>query len=110
MAEVWLAEDERLGRWVAVKLLREGFGTEQDGDLIRRFDREARLVAGLQHPNIVGVYDAGTFESRHYLVMEYVHGYSLRQILETQGRLREVDAVRYGTQIASALQYAHSRV
>jgi serine/threonine-protein kinase len=109
VADVWLAEDERLGRWVAVKLLREDFTAEHDGDLVRRFEREARLVAGLQHPNIVGVYDAGTFAGRHYLVMEYVHGYSLRQVLESQGRLREVDAVRYGIQIAAALQYAHTQ-
>ncbi|HKS92322.1 MAG TPA: serine/threonine-protein kinase, partial [Tepidiformaceae bacterium] len=59
MSEVWLAEDQRLGRWVAVKLLRESFNTGQDGDLIASFDREARLVARLQHPNIVAVYDTG---------------------------------------------------
>ena len=109
MAEVWLSEDLRLGRWVAVKLLREGFATEQDGDLVQSFDREARVIARLQHPNIVGVYDAGAFEGRHYLVMEYVHGHALREIMEAQGRLQESDAVRYGLALASALQYAHEQ-
>lgn len=109
MAEVWLAEDLRLGRWVAVKLLREGFASDQDGDLVQSFDREARVIARLQHPNIVGVYDAGAFEGRHYLVMEYVHGHALRQILEAQGRLHESDALRYGVQLSAALQYAHEQ-
>lgn len=107
MSEVWLAEDQRLGRWVAVKLLREGFSTEGDGDLTRGFEREARVIAQLQHPNIVGVYDAGTYEGRYYVVMEYVHGYALRQILETRGRLPEQEVIRYGVQSAAALQYAH---
>lgn len=107
MAEVWLAEDQRLGRWVALKLLREGFGTEQDGDLVQSFEREARVVAQLQHPNIVAVYDAGTYEGRYYLVMEYVHGHSLREILDAQGRLREADVLHYGIDSAAALQYAH---
>jgi serine/threonine-protein kinase len=107
MAEVWLAQDQRLGRWVALKVLRESVGT--DGDLVAGLEREARLIAQLQHPNIVGVYDTGVHEGRHYLVMEYVHGYSLRQLLETQGRLTEGEAIRYGMQVAAALQYAHER-
>lgn len=107
MSEVWLAEDQRLGRWVAVKLLREGFATAGDGDLVRSFEREARVIAQLQHPNIVGVYDAGTYDGRYYVVMEYVHGYALRQMLEAQGRLGEQDVIRYGVQAAAALQYAH---
>ena len=109
VAEVWLAEDQRLERWVAVKVLREGFGTEYDSDLVRSFEREARVIARLQHPNIVGVYDAGRFGARHYLVMEYVHGHTLRQILEAHGRLAELDAIRYGAHVAGALQYAHDR-
>lgn len=109
MAEVWLAEDERLGRWVAVKVLRDVLPGEQEGELVSSFEREARVVARLQHPNIVGVYDAGTFRNRHYLVMEYVHGFSLRALLESQQRLPEQDAVRYAAQIAGALQYAHDQ-
>jgi len=109
MAEVWLAEDQRLARWVAVKVLREAFDETLDATTIAAFEREARVIARLQHPNIVAVYDAGTHEGRRYIVMEYVHGYSLRQLLETQGRLPEVEAIRYGMQVASALHYAHGQ-
>jgi serine/threonine-protein kinase len=109
MAEVWLAEDQRLRRWVAVKVLREAFSAESDSETIAAFEREATVIARLQHASIVGVYDTGTHEGRRYIVMEYVHGYSLRQILETQGRLTEQEAIRYGAQIASALHYAHAQ-
>lgn len=109
MSEVWLAEDQRLGRWVAVKLLRESFSSGQDGDLIASFDREARLIARLQHPNIVAVYDTGAWDGRHYLVMEYVHGYSMRRLLEARGRLTEAEATNYGALIADAIEYAHQQ-
>ncbi|MGE5595835.1 MAG: serine/threonine-protein kinase, partial [Hyphomicrobiales bacterium] len=109
MSEVWLAEDERLGRWVAVKLLRESAVEGQDIDLVASLEREARVVARLQHPNIASVFDVGRHDGRHYLVMEYVHGQSLREILEERGRLTEQEVVRYGIQIASALQYAHDQ-
>jgi serine/threonine-protein kinase len=108
MAEVWLAQDQRLGRWVALKVLRDSVSAA-DGDLAASLQREARVIAQLQHPNIVGVFDTGVYEGHHYLVMEYVHGYSLRQLLETQGRLTEGEALRYGAQVAAALQYAHER-
>lgn len=109
MAEVWLAEDQRLGRWVAVKALRESFTAGADAETIAAFEREATVIARLQHAGIVGVYDAGSHEGRRYIVMEYVHGYSLRQLLETQGRLPEREAIRYGVQVAAALQYAHGK-
>ena len=109
MAEVWLAEDQRLGRWVAVKILRDVLPGEQEGELVSGFQREARLIARLQQPNIVQVYDAGVHEGRNYIVMEYVHGYSLRALLEAQPRLPEAEAVRYATQLAAALQYAHDQ-
>lgn len=105
MAEVWLAEDQRLGRWVAVKALRDS----GDEDAFVDLEREARVIARLQHPNIVAVYDAGVHEGRHYLVMEYIHGYSLRQLLQTRGRFTEQETVLYGKQIASALAYAHGQ-
>lgn len=105
MSEVWLAEDERLGREVAVKILRDSFGDDLGGTL----EREARLVARLQHPNIVAVFDAGLYEGHYYLVAEYVEGASLRDTLTQRGRLTEAEAVRYGVQVASALQYAHAQ-
>ena len=109
MSEVWLAEDQRLGRWVAVKILRESVADAHSGELVDSIEREARLIARLQHPNIVAVYDAGQHEGHHFLVMEYVHGFSLRQLLEMQRRMTEAEAIRYGTQVASALQYAHDQ-
>ncbi|MEX0781768.1 MAG: serine/threonine-protein kinase [Dehalococcoidia bacterium] len=108
MSEVWLAEDTRLGRWVAVKILRDSLA-DRDDELVDTLLQEARVVARLQHPNIVAVYDFGTHEGHHFLVMEYVHGYSARQLLQTQGRLTEPEAIRYGVQIATALQYAHEQ-
>ncbi len=107
MSEVWLAEDQRLGRWVAVKILRDSLGGQDD--LVSGLEREARIVARLQHPNIVGVLDAGRHEGRYFIVMEYVHGQSVRDLLEIQGRLTEREAVRYGLQVAAALQYAHDQ-
>ncbi|MCC7363389.1 MAG: serine/threonine protein kinase [Dehalococcoidia bacterium] len=106
MADVWLAEDERLGRWVAVKLLRE---SATGDEVAASIEREARLVARLQHPNIVAIYDVGHRDGQRYLVMEYVHGHAVRQVLEARGRLTEQEAVRYGGQIAGALQYAHEQ-
>jgi len=107
MAEVWLAEDQRLRRWVAVKVLREMFSAEADAATVAAFEREATVIARLQHPNIVAVFDAGTHDGRQFIVMEYLHGYSLRQLLETQGRMTEAEAIRYGAQVAAALHYAH---
>ena len=104
MSEVWLAEDTRLGRWVAVKLLRD---LSNEPDLAGALEKEARIVAQLQHPGIVTVFDVGRHEQQNYLVMEYVHGYSLRQLLSTQGRLTEREALNYGEQIAEALHFAH---
>jgi serine/threonine-protein kinase len=106
MGDVWLAEDTRLGRWVAVKWLRE----DSPGGLGRELEREARVIARLQHPNIVGVHDVGHAAGRPYLVMEYVHGISLRELVDDRGgALEEAEAVRYGAQVAEALAYAHDQ-
>lgn len=105
MSDVWLAEDTRLGRWVAIKLLKDVGGIGEDD---RSIDREARLIASLAHPNIVAVYDAGRHDGRPYLVMEYVHGATLREILAQRRTLTESEAVRFGAQVASALAYAHA--
>jgi serine/threonine protein kinase len=106
MSEVWLAEDLRLERMVAVKLLRDSVA-RGEGELVANLEREARVIARLQHPNIVAVYDVGEFGTHHYLVMEYVPGASLRQMLEERGRLPVAEALAYGAQVASALEYAH---
>jgi serine/threonine-protein kinase len=106
MSEVWLAEDLRLGRWVALKILRDG---SANGDLASDLEREARLVARLQHPNIVSVFDTGRHNGRPFVVMEYVHGLSLRDLMEHRGRMSEGEALRYAVQVAGALQYAHEQ-
>ena len=105
MAEVWLAEDTRLGRWVAVKVLLPLTGD----DLGTSLADEARVIARLQHPNIVAAYDAGETNGRHFVVLEYVNGYTARQLLESQGPFGEAEVVRLGSQLASALQYAHQQ-
>jgi serine/threonine-protein kinase len=106
MSEVWLAEDLRLGRWVALKILRDGGAA---GELASDLEREARLVARLQHPNIVSVFDTGRHDGRPFVVMEYVHGLSLRDLMQHRGRMSESEALRYALQIAGALQYAHEQ-
>ncbi len=104
MAEVWLAEDQRLKRWVAVKVLRDDGAEAADVA-----GREARMVAQLHHPNIVSVHDVGVHEGHAYIVMEYVHGYSVAQLLQTQGRFPEAEAIRYGVQVATALDHANQQ-
>src|SRR5919202_789261 len=83
MATVWLAEDERLRREVAVKRLH---GDASDGDVVRRFQREAKLGASLNHPNVVAVYDIAPDDEGVLIVMEYVEGHTLRDEL-TAGAL-----------------------
>ena len=107
MATVELARDEELGRPVAVKTLRAGL--TGDGTFRERFLRESRLAAQLSHPNIVRVFDAGTDEQGEpYLVMEYVDGQSLAQLLDRRRRLPAPEAVRIGAQAAAGLAHAHA--
>ena len=80
MADVWLADDTTLDRKVALKFLHERFA--QDKQFVERFKREAQSAGGLQHPNIVGVYDRGEWEGTHYIAMEYVAGASLKDLIE----------------------------
>ena len=72
MADVWLAEDTHLQRRVALKVLHRRFA--QDREFVERFRREAEAAAGLQHPNIVSVFDRGEFEGTYYIAMQYVEG------------------------------------
>ena len=102
MATVWLATDERLGRPVAVKLLSEG--SEGDEEFGRRFRREAKLAAGLHHPNLVSVYDFRT-DPRPYLVMEYVEGGSLAELID-RGDPPAVERLAAG--LLSALSSIHA--
>ena len=80
MADVWRARDTELGRDVALKLLHENFA--RDTEFVERFRREASSAAGLQHPNVVSVFDRGTYEDSYYISMELVEGSSLRDLID----------------------------
>jgi hypothetical protein len=106
MGEVYRARDTRLGRDVAIKVLPEAFA--RDAERLRRFETEARVVAALDHPNILSIHDVGQHEGTPYLVSECLEGHSLRQELSA-GALPLRRAVEYGTQIAQGLAAAHDK-
>jgi serine/threonine protein kinase len=105
MSTVYRATDRVLERTVAVKILAEHLS--DDDKFVARFRREALAVAKLIHPNIVQVYDTGVDSGRHYIVMEYVEGKSVAQLLQTRGRLGPELAVEIGVQSCAGLEYAH---
>jgi serine/threonine-protein kinase len=107
MSTVYRALDETLQRRVAVKLLNREVVT--DSAQLERFRREARAVAQLSHPHIVGVIDAGEDEGRPYIVFEYVEGETLKERIRRGGRLPIPEAVAYAIEIARALGAAHAR-
>ncbi len=107
MSTVYRALDETLQRQVAIKLMNREVAT--DSDQLERFRREARAVAQLSHPHIVGVIDAGEDEGRPYIVFEYVEGETLKERIRRLGRLPITEAVAYAIEIARALGVAHAR-
>src|SRR6185437_3255149 len=106
-AHVFLAEDVSLQRQVAVKLLQPGLA--RDESFLKRFRAEARSVAGLNHPHILRVFDWGDDADEPYLVLEYLHGGSLRDVLDRGFRLTHAQAARLGAEVAQGLAYAHAR-
>src|SRR5579875_478686 len=106
MSTVYRAFDETLERRVAIKLLNREVSS--DSDELERFRREARAVAQLSHPHIVGVIDAGEDDSRPYIVFEYIEGETLKERIRRQGRLPIPEAVAYAIEIARALGCAHA--
>jgi eukaryotic-like serine/threonine-protein kinase len=106
MATVELARDEQLGRRVAVKRL---FASLADDELFQtRFFREARMAAGLSHPNVVGVYDVGEEDGVPYIVMEYVDGQTLAEVMASAGAMEPDRAVDLLLQICAGLEHAHA--
>jgi eukaryotic-like serine/threonine-protein kinase len=107
MARVYLASDRVLERQVAVKVLSPPYA--QDPSFVERFRREARAAASLSHPNIVAVFDSGSDAGLQYLVMEYVPGQSLAELLADQGRLAPRRAAELGMEVCAALAAAHAQ-
>src|SRR3984957_16085154 len=107
MADVFLAEDEQLSRKVALKLLHERFAA--DPDFVERFRREAQAAAGLQHPNVVGVYDRGRYEDTYYIAMEYLPGRTLKQLIRDEAPLEPIRAIDLTLQVLKAARFAHRR-
>ena len=105
MAFVYQARDKLLNRIVAVKVLRPEYVDDQE--FLVKFKREAEAVASLSHPNIVNVYDVGEDGKVHYIVMEYVDGQNLKEIIQNEGCLEEYTALDIAKQIALALSAAH---
>jgi len=105
MADVYSAEDTHLGRQVALKVLHRRFA--QDQEFVERFRREASAAAGLQHPNVVGVYDRGRHDGTYYIAMEHLPGPTLKEIVAAEAPLAQERVVDLGVQILQAAGFAH---
>jgi beta-lactam-binding protein with PASTA domain/predicted Ser/Thr protein kinase len=107
MADVYCAEDQQLGRKVALKLLHRRFA--EDAEFVERFRREASSAAGLQHPNVVSVYDRGEWDGTYYIAMEYLPGRSLKDVIRQEAPLDPVRSVDITVQILKAARFAHRK-
>src|SRR3712207_159431 len=105
MADVYCAEDLQLGRRVAIKVLHRRFAEDQE--FVERFRREASAAAGLQHPNVVQVFDRGSWDGTYYIAMEFLDGRSLKQVVREDGPLHPADAVDVVVQVLRAARFAH---
>jgi len=105
MADVYVGRDRVLGRTIAVKTLLHQFAA--DPSFIARFRREAQSAAALNHPQVVGVYDTGSDDGTHFIVMEYIEGKTLRDVIKEEGPLLPERAAEIAADVCSALAYAH---
>jgi beta-lactam-binding protein with PASTA domain len=105
MADVYCAEDIHLGRQVALKVLHRRFA--QDQEFVERFRREASAAAGLQHPNVVGVFDRGRHDGTYYIAMEHLTGRTLKEIVGSEAPLAQERVIELGQQILQAAGFAH---
>jgi len=103
MADVWLAEDRHLQRQVALKVLHSRFA--QDREFVERFRLEAEAAAGLQHPNVVAVYDRGDVDGTYYIAMQYLQGRTLKELIDAG--LAPEEAVRLIRQVLEGARFAH---
>jgi serine/threonine protein kinase len=107
MADVYCAEDTQLGRNVALKLLYRRFA--EDSEFVERFRREASSAAGLQHPNIVGIFDRGEWDGTYYIAMEFLSGHTLKQLIREHGAMPPDLAIDITIQVLRAARFAHKR-
>src|SRR5688500_7666023 len=107
MADVYCAEDTQLGRQVALKVLYRRFA--EDAEFVERFRREASSAAGLQHPNVVQVFDRGEWDGTYYIAMEFLPGRSLKQLIREEGPLAPDLAIDIAIQVLKAARFAHKR-
>jgi len=105
MANVYLAEDQELGRRVAIKILNDRHANDEQ--FVERFRREAKNAAALSHPNIVSIYDRGEAEGTYYIAMEYLDGRTLKELIVQRGPAPVTVSVEYARQVLSALRFAH---
>src|SRR3954451_17836460 len=105
MADVYLAEDQELGRRLAIKILNDR--QAHDDQFVERFRREAKNAAGLSHPNIVSIYDRGEFDGTYYIAMEYLEGRTLKELIVRNGPTPVPIAIDYARQVLSAIAFAH---
>ena len=106
MADVYKAHDMVLDRVVAVKILHAQLANDED--FLEKFQLEAKAAAKLSHPNIVGIYDVGKDENKHYIVMEYIAGETLKKKVQRDGRIPADESLRIAKEIARALRNAHA--
>lgn len=107
MANVYLAKCRILKRQVTIKVLKEEFSS--DKEFLQRFQREAQAVASLSHPNIVNIYDVGEEKGLPYIVMEYIEGENLKEVIRKKAPFSPREIVNIGSQVCAALEHAHGR-
>lgn len=107
MSDVYKAMDHILGRYVAIKVLKQEFS--EDRTFVTKFRTEAQSAAGLEHPNIVNIYDVGSEEGLHFIVMEYVEGITLKTYIEKKVQLSFKEAISIAIQVARGIEVAHNK-
>lgn len=107
MSDVYKAKDHTLGRFVAIKVLKQEFS--EDVNFVTKFRTEAQSAAGLEHPNIVNIYDVGSQEGMYYIVMEYVEGITLKTYIEKKGQLSFKEAISIAIQVGRGIEAAHNK-
>ena len=107
MSEVYKAKDHILDRNIAIKVLKAEFA--QDMTFVNKFRTEAQSAAGLEHPNIVNIYDVGSQDGIYFIIMEYIEGITLKTYIEKKGKLTFKEAVSIGIQVSRGIEAAHNK-